>query len=88
MFTSFIFVPKELRFHIPQQVAKTKINMKITSLVLGYAALVAAVAHEPSLFERQQSNSFAGVNSFFLHAFKEYVGTLCWLIDPSFTLHV
>ncbi|CAG9952672.1 unnamed protein product [Clonostachys rosea f. rosea IK726] len=45
--------------------------MKITSLVLGYAALVAVVAHEPSLFERQQSNSFAGVNSFFLHAFKE-----------------
>ncbi|CAG9981788.1 unnamed protein product [Clonostachys byssicola] len=45
--------------------------MKIASLVLGYAALAAAAAHGPGLFERQQSNSFAGVNSFFLHAFKE-----------------
>lgn len=43
----------------------------IASLLLGQAALAVAVAQGPSLVERQQSKSFAGVNSFFLHAFQE-----------------
>lgn len=41
--------------------------------VLAQAMLVAAQITASDLSERQQSNSFAGVNSFFLHAFQEYV---------------
>ncbi|GKU08376.1 glycoside hydrolase family 5 protein [Fusarium langsethiae] len=40
-------------------------------LTLGLALTVAATPHGSELSIRQQSNSFAGVNSFFLHAFQE-----------------
>ncbi|KAF5022179.1 hypothetical protein F66182_5766 [Fusarium sp. NRRL 66182] len=36
---------------------------KIASLILGQAVLAAATAHDYGLVERQQANSFAGVNS-------------------------
>lgn len=45
----------------------------ILLFVLGQAVLAAAAARVPTLIERQQNTSFAGVNSFFLHAFQEYV---------------
>jgi hypothetical protein len=46
--------------------------MRATPLFVLAQAMLAA-ARVPALSERQQSNSFAGVNSFFLHAFQEYV---------------
>lgn len=40
-------------------------------LALGQALLAAATPHSYELSVRQQGSSFAGVNSFFLHAFQQ-----------------
>ncbi|KAI1042297.1 hypothetical protein LB505_003019 [Fusarium chuoi] len=44
---------------------------RFSFLVLCQALLAAATPYGSKLPVRQQGNSFAGVNSFFLHAFKQ-----------------